>query len=56
VQAAESAAHPKNAQPLELWIFFYHVVSMSNNIFAMNLANILHAEDRFFLLCTNILL
>ena len=48
MQAAESAADPKHAQPLELWIFIYHVVSMSNNIFAMDLANILHAEDRFF--------
>ena len=28
--------------------FCYNVVSMSNNIFAMDLANILHAEDRFF--------
>jgi len=26
----------------------YHVVSMSNNIFTMDVANILHAEDRFF--------
>ncbi len=45
---SQRALHIPKCSTTRALDFCDHVVSMSNNIFAMDVASILHAEDRFF--------
>jgi hypothetical protein len=45
---SQRAQHIQQCSTTRALDFCYRVVSMSNNIIAMDVANILHAEDRFF--------
>jgi hypothetical protein len=47
----QRAQHTPKCSTTRALDFCHHVVCMSNNTFVMNITNILHAEDRFFLHC-----